>query len=563
MAQSMKITSVSTTPYEDQKPGTSGLRKPTKVFLTKANYTENFVQSILSVVKPNQDSVLVVGGDGRYYMKDAIQIIAKLSAANKVGKLVIGQSGILSTPAVSCVIRKLSATGGIILTASHNPGGPDADFGIKYNISNGGPAPSQVTDAIFNESISLKNYETCSDLNIDLETLGKQTFIVGDDKRTFTVDIISSVNDYVDLMKTIFDFDSIKRFIKTKDFKLRFDALHGVVGPYARRVLCDELGCPEDYLAHCVPKEDFGGSHPDPNLTYARDLVVEMEKGIYDFGAAFDGDGDRNMLIGKNGFYVSPCDSLAIIGANHDAIPYFRKHGMKGMARSMPTSGAIDYVAKEMNVGFYETPTGWKFFGNLMDDGKLSLCGEESFGTGSDHIREKDGLWAALAWLSILAHLNLTAEEVVKKHWEKYGRNCFTRYDYEQVDSSSANQMIEGLKQLVQDQSLIGTEHSSCGQTYTVSKMDDFEYTDPIDQSVAKNQGIRIIFSDGSRLIYRLSGTGSSGATIRMYVDSYIATGSENLAAPASEVLKPLVEIALKLSKIPQLTGREKPTVIT
>ena len=561
----MNIQQIKTTPYDDQKPGTSGLRKNTQVFLTKKYYTENFIQSIFMAMssKVRNGATLVVGGDGRYYMKQTINTIIKMAAGNGIGRLIIGQNGILSTPAVSCLIRKYSAAGGIILTASHNPGGPNADFGIKFNISNGGPAPSGVTEKIFEISKSLESFNACSDLKVDFDVLGKHEFTIGKDNKTFQVDIISSVQDYLEMLKNIFDFPAIKSYIKSKNLCVQFDALHGVMGPYAKQVVCEELGASQDSVVHFVPLEDFGGGHPDPNLTYAADLVNQMKEGRHDFGVAFDGDGDRNMIIGKNGFFVSPCDSLAVIAANNKSIPYFRRNKVSGFARSMPTSGALDHVAKDMNLGLFETPTGWKFFGNLMDAGKIQLCGEESFGTGSDHIREKDGMWAALAWLSILASKDQSVENVIVNHWKKYGRNCFTRYDYEQVDSSQAGKMMENLNNLIETKSEIGKTHTAAGKSYTVSLMDNYAYTDPVDGSQSTNQGVRIIFSDGSRLVFRLSGTGSSGATIRMYIDSYVADSAVDLQAPAAEVLKPLVEIALELSQIPQLTGRDKPTVIT
>ncbi|XP_078485856.1 phosphoglucomutase-1-like [Ciona intestinalis] len=559
----MSIVSVPTSAYSDQKPGTSGLRKNTQVYLTQKHYTENFIQSILLCIDENERKgcTLVVGGDGRYYMKDVVQIIIKMAAANGVAKLVVGQNGILSTPAVSCLIRKYSATGGIILTASHNPGGPNADFGIKYNTSNGGPAPSSVTDKIFTISKSLESFQTCPDIEVDISSIGCNAFKVGGSD--FVVDVVCSVKDYVEMMKEIFDFESIKSYVMSKNLKLRFDSLHGVMGPYANKIVCGELGADASSIVHSIPLEDFGGGHPDPNLTYAKDLMDKMKKGEHDFGVAFDGDGDRNMIIGKNGFFVSPCDSLAVIAANHEAIPYFRKHKVSGFARSMPTSAAVDHVAKDLGMEMFETPTGWKFFGNLMDAGKISLCGEESFGTGSDHIREKDGMWAALAWLSILSHRKMSAEEVIIDHWKKYGRNCFTRYDYEQVDSEAAGKMMKSLEQMTEDQSLVGSTQSGAGKTYTVQLMDNYRYTDPIDKSIAEKQGIRIIFSDGSRLVFRLSGTGSSGATIRMYVDSYVSSDDTTLEASAADVLCPLVEIALKISQIPELTGRTSPTVIT
>uniref|UniRef100_A0A671TBE6 Phosphoglucomutase-1-like n=1 Tax=Sinocyclocheilus anshuiensis TaxID=1608454 RepID=A0A671TBE6_9TELE len=439
----------------------------------------------------------------------------------EIGRLVIGQNGIMSTPAVSCVIRKIKAVGGIILTASHNPGGPNGDFGIKFNISSGGPAPEGITDKIFQISKSLQEYHICPELKVDLSTIGKQTFEVATFK-PFTVEIVDSVESYAEMLRDIFDFVALKELLSGPNhISVRLDAMHGVVGPYVKKIVCEELGSPANSAVNCVPSEDFGGHHPDPNLTYAADLVNTMKGGEYDFGAAFDGDGDRNMVLGKHGFFVNPSDSVAVIGANITSIPYFQKTGVKGLARSMPTSGALDNVAKALKMPLYETPTGWKFFGNLMDAGKLSLCGEESFGTGSDHIREKDGLWAVLAWLSILATRKQSVEDIMKDHWQKFGRNFFTRYDYEEVDSDAANKMIDHLQTTMSDKAFVGQKFSSGDKTYQVEKADNFEYTDPVDGSVSKGQGLRIIFSDGSRIIFRLSGTGSAGATIRLYIDSY------------------------------------------
>ncbi|XP_034737397.1 phosphoglucomutase-1-like isoform X3 [Etheostoma cragini] len=480
----------------------------------------------------------------------------------EIGHLVIGQNGIMSTPAVSCVIRKLKAVGGIILTASHNPGGPTGDFGIKYNISSGGPAPEGITNKIFEISKTLQEYHICPELKVDLSKIGKQTFEV-DTFKPFTVEIVDSVEAYAEMLRSIFDFAALKDLLSgANHINVRLDAMHGVVGPYVKKIVCEELGSPANSAVNCVPKEDFGGHHPDPNLTYAADLVNTMKGGEYDFGAAFDGDGDRNMVLGKNGFFVNPSDSVAVIAANITSIPYFQKTGVKGLARSMPTSGALDNVAKALQMQLYETPTGWKFFGNLMDAGKLSLCGEESFGTGSDHIREKDGLWAVLAWLSILATRKQSVEEIMKDHWQKFGRNFFTRYDYEEVDSDAANKMIKDLETAMFDPSFVGKKFSSGDKTYEVAVSDNFAYTDPVDGSVSKNQGLRIIFSDGSRIIFRLSGTGSAGATIRLYIDSY-EKDPQKIYQDPQVMLAPLVDIALKVSQLQEKTGRSGPTVIT
>lgn len=552
------VQKIATTPFAGQKPGTSGLRKPTKVFLEQ-HYTENFIQSILSVLGDQlQGSTLVVAGDGRYFVAETAKTIIRMCAANGVRKVLVAQNGIMSTPAASCVIRKYKADGGILLTASHNPGGIDADFGIKYNTFNGGPAPAKVTDDIYEASKTIDSYLICTDLNPDISTLGSTDFTVNE--KPFTVEVIDTVHDYMEYMKEIFDFDLLKQFLPTKGVIV--NALNGVMGPYVTRILCDELGMSSENARNCNPQPDFGGLHPDPNLTYAAELVTEMQKGVHDLGVAFDGDGDRNMIIGKNGFFVSPCDSLAVIADNIDSISYFKKTGVLGFARSMPTSCAVDQVAKKKGLSCYEVPTGWKFFGNLMDAGKLSLCGEESFGTGSDHIREKDGMWACLAWLSILAQRKQSVEEILKNHWNTYGRNFFTRYDYENCESAPAEQMISNLQQLVDNQNLVGKSYPGDNKEYVVATNDNFMYTDPIDHQVSKNQGIRIIFADGSRIIFRLSGTGSSGATIRMYVESY-ESNQEKYFMDAQVVLKPLVEIALEISKLRELTGRQKPDVIT
>uniref|UniRef100_A0A672Z3J5 EF-hand calcium-binding domain-containing protein 7 n=1 Tax=Sphaeramia orbicularis TaxID=375764 RepID=A0A672Z3J5_9TELE len=466
---------------------------------------------------------------GEKMTTEEVNTIFSLADVNKdgkldyaeIGNLVIGQNGIMSTPAVSCVIRKIKAVGGIILTASHNPGGPNGDFGIKYNIASGGPAPEGITNKIFEISKSLQEYHICPELKVDLSKIGKQTFEV-ESFKPFTVEIVDSVEAYAEMLRGIFDFAALKELLSgASHINVRLDAMHGVVGPYVKKIVCEELGSPANSAVNCVPQEDFGGHHPDPNLTYAADLVSTMKGGEYDFGAAFDGDGDRNMVLGKHGFFVNPSDSVAVIAANITSIPYFQKTGVKGLARSMPTSGALDNVAKALQMQLYETPTGWKFFGNLMDAGKLSLCGEESFGTGSDHIREKDGLWAVLAWLSILATRKQSVEDIMKDHWQKFGRNFFTRYDYEEVDSDAANKMIKDLETTMFDPSFKGKKFSSGDKTYEVAIADNFAYTDPVDGSVSKNQGLRIIFSDGSRIIFRLSGTGSAGATIRLYIDSY------------------------------------------
>ena len=417
-------------PHPGQKPGTSGLRKAVKVF-QQPNYTENFVQSSLwALEKKLEGSTLVVGGDGRFFMDSCTAIIIKMSAANKVSKLIVGKGGFLSTPAVSHLIRKRAATGGFILTASHNPGGPDADFGLKFNCDNGGPAPDSFTNRIFENTKTINKYFICPDLECDFNTLGIYEYVV--EGRAFTVEVVDPTQDYVQLMKEIFDFAQIKEMIRAKNFKLLINSLHGATGPYVERIFLEELGCDPSSCIKTNVLPDFGGGHPDPNLTYAADLVEEMAKGVHGFGAAFDGDGDRNMILGQNAFFVTPCDSLAVLANNLDCIPWFKaKAGKGGVARSMPTSGAVDRVAAKRGLECFDTPTGWKYFGNLLDAERIVLCGEESFGTGSDHVREKDGVWAALAWLQILAARDLTVQQLLTQHWAEFGRNFFTRYDYE------------------------------------------------------------------------------------------------------------------------------------
>ncbi|KAG6655112.1 phosphoglucomutase, cytoplasmic [Carya illinoinensis] len=579
-----KVARVETTPIDGQKPGTSGLRKKVKVFV-QPNYLENFVQSTFNALTPEKvrGATLVVSGDGRYYSKDAIQIIIKMAAANGVRRIWVGQNGLLSTPAVSAVIRERvgidgsRASGGFILTASHNPGGPHEDFGIKYNMENGGPAPEGITDKIYENTKAIKEYFNAENLpDVDISTVGVTSFQGPEGQ--FDVEVFDSANDYLKLMKSIFDFDSIRKLLSSSKFTFCYDALHGVAGAYAKRIFVEELGAQESSLLNCMPKEDFGGGHPDPNLTYAKELVARMGLGKSnpqdeppEFGAAADGDADRNMILGKR-FFVTPSDSVAIIAANAvDAIPYFSA-GLKGVARSMPTSAALDVVAKHLNLKFFEVPTGWKFFGNLMDAGLCSVCGEESFGTGSDHIREKDGIWAVLAWLSILAHKNkenlggeklVTVEDIVRQHWATYGRHYYTRYDYENVDAGAAKELMACLVKL--QSSLSEVNEIVKGTHSDVSKVvhaDEFEYKDPVDGSISKHQGIRYLFEDGSRLVFRLSGTGSEGATIRLYIEQYEKDPAK-INRDSQEALAPLVEVALKLSKLQEFTGRTAPTVIT
>lgn len=557
------LATVATTPYEGQKPGTSGLRKKVKVF-TQKNYTENFVQCILDANGAAlTGSTLVVGGDGRFFCREACELIVRICAANGVSRILAGQNGILSTPAVSSLIRRHKALGGIVLTASHNPGGPENDFGIKFNCENGGPAPDAFTNKIYALSGEIKEYEIAEGLAIDVSKVGVNNYEVAG--KPFVVEVIDSVTDYVLLMKEIFDFDKLKDFVSGKSrggqpLKMRIDAMNGVTGSYVQEIFVNCLGASKDGVVHTTPLPDFGGLHPDPNLTYAKDLVDAVRSGDYDIGAAFDGDGDRNMIIGRNAFFVTPSDSLAVIAHYLECIPYFKKNGVTGLARSMPTASAVDLVAKALNKELFEVPTGWKYFGNLMDAGRLCLCGEESFGTGSDHIREKDGIWAVLAWFSVMQHTGKSVEDICVEHWKRYGRNYFTRYDYEECDLAPCNEMMDTLEKTITDAAFVGKDFSAGGKTYKVKLGDNFSYNDPIDKSVSTKQGLRIVFTDGSRVVMRLSGTGSSGATVRLYIDSY---ERENVLGQAADMLKPLIDIALQISKLPQYTGRNAPTVIT
>ncbi|KAH7106182.1 hypothetical protein BKA62DRAFT_689108 [Auriculariales sp. MPI-PUGE-AT-0066] len=554
---SQSVQTVATKPFDGQKPGTSGLRKRVKIF-KQEHYTENFVQAIFDAIQP-AGFTLVVGGDGRYFSEPAVQKIIAIAAGNGVKRLIIGQNGIFSTPAASNIIRKYKADGGILLTASHNPGGPDNDFGIKYNISNGGPAPENVTDKIYQKTKSISEYKLVTGKPVDLAKLGTFKY------DQVQIDIIDSVKDYAEMLEGIFDFPLIKSFLHGNNAqKVLFDGLSGVTGPYAKVIFIDVLGLPPSSVQNGEALPDFGGGHPDPNLTYAHSLVEVVERDKIPFGAASDGDGDRNMIYGA-GAFVTPSDSVAVIADWAHTIPYF-KSGLKGLARSMPTSGAIDYVAKAKGIEFFEVPTGWKFFGNLMDAGRLSICGEESFGTGSDHIREKDGVWAVIAWLNILAAANkdkpTTIKDILLDHYQKYGRSFFSRYDYEEVGSDEANKMVATLDAAIKDGSLVGTKHPSSTGEFEVSEAFVFDYTDPIDGSVSKNQGQVIRFSDGSRIVFRLSGTGSQGATVRLYVERYTKDASQ-FEKETAEGLKGLIEVALSISKLKEFLGREKPTVIT
>ena len=544
----MNVQTVVTQPFSDQKPGTSGLRKKVPIF-KQPNYLENFIQSIFDSLEGFSGQTFILGGDGRYYNRQAIQIILKMAAANGVGRMLVGQGGILSTPAASCIIRKNQAFGGIVLSASHNPGGPEEDFGVKYNISNGGPAPEKVTSAIYERSKVIDSYKIIEARNINLDQLGSQK--IGE----MRVEVIDSVADYAELMKSLFDFSKISELLRSGKFKMCIDSLHAVTGPYAKNIFEQLLGAPAGTVQNGMPLEDFGGGHPDPNLVYAHDLVeIMFGDNAPDFGAASDGDGDRNMILGKN-FFVTPSDSLAILAANAKLVPGYSS-GLAGIARSMPTSAAADRVAEKMGLDCYETPTGWKFFGNLLDAEKATLCGEESFGTGSNHVREKDGLWAVLFWLNILAARQESVEHIVKEHWKTYGRNYYSRHDYEGIESDKANTLMENLHSLLP--SLPGKQY---GQ-YEVGYADDFSYTDPIDGSISRKQGIRIGFSNGSRIVFRLSGTGTQGATLRLYVESYEPDANKQ-DQDTQVVLSPLISLADEIAQIKNITGREKPTVIT
>lgn len=549
----MPIETIATTPYNDQKPGTSGLRKKVKHF-QQSHYLENFVQAVFSTIEPlyegnPEDKTLVLGGDGRYFNQDAIQIILKMAAANGFSKVLVGQNGILSTPAASVVIRKYGTFGGIILSASHNPGGPDEDFGIKYNTANGGPAPEKITEEIYSASKSIQSYQIAdTQESIDLSTLGTQNL------ENMQIEIIDSVSDYAELMADIFDFAAIKALFQD-NFSLCFDAMHAVTGPYAKEILENQLGAAAGSVINAIPLEDFGGGHPDPNLTYAKSLADTMfSDDAPDFGAASDGDGDRNMILGRQ-FFVNPSDSLALIAANAELIPSYQNK-IFGIARSMPTSQAADQVAKKKNIPLFETPTGWKFFGNLMDADKVTLCGEESFGTGSNHVREKDGLWAVLFWLNILASKRQSVSEIVHAHWQEYGRNYYSRHDYEGIASDSAHQLMDELR------NQLGELHDRSFGSYQVQYADDFAYTDPVDQSQSLKQGIRIGFKDGSRIVFRLSGTGTSGATLRIYFEGY-TDDPQQQQLDSQEALAEIISIAAEISRLTELTGRTQPTVIT
>ncbi|PVH27958.1 alpha-D-glucose phosphate-specific phosphoglucomutase [Pararhodobacter oceanensis] len=541
----MQVTRVATQPIEGQKPGTSGLRKKTRVFM-QAGYLENFVQSIWSGIGGVDGRVLVVGGDGRYFNDAAIQVILRMAAASGAAKVIVGQDGLLSTPAASNLIRKRGADGGVILSASHNPGGPDEDFGIKYNTPNGGPAPEAVTDAIYAATQSIDHYLTLETPDIDLSTLGETR--VG----AMVVEVVDPVADYAALMEELFDFNAL-RALFVSGYKVHFDAMHAITGPYAVEILENRLGAAKGSVKNAVPLPDFGGGHPDPNPVWAKELMAAMYGAdAPDFGAASDGDGDRNMIVGKS-CYVTPSDSLAVLAANAHLAPGYAT-GLKGVARSMPTSCAVDRVAEARGMACYATPTGWKFFGNLLDAGLATLCGEESAGTGSDHVREKDGLWAVLMWLNILAVKRMSVGEVMAEHWAEFGRTYYSRHDYEAIDSQAANGLMDDLRAALPD--LIGREVAGL----VVQSAEDFSYTDPVDGSTAARQGIQISFEGGARVVLRLSGTGTEGATLRVYLERFDA---RDFGQDPQAALAPVAAAIEALAGIKARSGRDAPDVIT
>lgn len=543
----MQRMTISTSPIEGQKPGTSGLRKKTRVFM-QPHYLENFVQAIWQGIGGVEGKTLVLGGDGRYFNDRAAQVILRMAAASGAKKIIVGQGAILSTPAASNLIRKRGTDGGIIMSASHNPGGIDEDFGIKFNMPNGGPAPAEVTDRIFAATGTLTSYDIIETTDIDLDAIGV-TDLAG-----MEVEVVDPVADYVQLMERLFDFDKL-RGLFAGGFTMRFDAMHAVTGPYATAIFEGALGATPGSVVNAVPSPDFGGGHPDPNPIWAKDLMdLMMGPDAPDFGAASDGDGDRNMIVGR-GAYVTPSDSLAVLAANAHLAPAYAG-GLKGVARSMPTSRALDRVAEAMGLSCYETPTGWKFFGNLLDDGRITICGEESAGTGSDHVREKDGVWAVLLWLSVLANCGKSVAGILTDHWAEYGRNYYSRHDYEAVDSDAANGLMDALRAQLSD--LPGKSISGL----TVASADEFAYDDPVDGSRAEGQGIRIGFEDGGRVVYRLSGTGTEGATLRVYLES-VETDPARQSLDPQEALARVIAAADQIAGIEERTGRSEPDVRT
>ncbi|MFZ7089805.1 alpha-D-glucose phosphate-specific phosphoglucomutase [Primorskyibacter sp. 2E233] len=541
----MSIQTVATQPIAGQKPGTSGLRKTTPEF-QKHHFLENFIQSIWNGIGGVQGKTLVLGGDGRHFNTEASQVVLRMAAASGAAKVIVGQNALLSTPAASNLIRKRKADGGIILSASHNPGGPEGDFGVKYNTANGGPAPENVTAKIYAATQQISEYLIYETQDIDLSAIGESTL------GGMTIEVVDPVADYAELMEQIFDFEALKAMF-AGGFRLRFDAMHAVTGPYAKAILEDRLGAAPGSVINGVPSTDFGKGHPDPNPIWAKPLVDEMMgPDAPDFGAASDGDGDRNMIVGR-GIYVTPSDSLAALAANATLVPGYAG-GLKGVARSMPTSKAVDRVAESLGIECFETPTGWKFFGNLLDAGRATLCGEESAGTGSDHVREKDGLWAVLFWLNILAKRQISVADLMADHWKTYGRNYYSRHDYEGVDAEAANALMDNLRARLAD--LPGT--SVAGLTVTAA--DDFAYDDPIDGSRSAKQGIRISFDGGARVVLRLSGTGTVGATLRVYLET---VETEALDMDAQAALSKVIAAAEELAQIKARTGRNEPDVIT
>jgi phosphoglucomutase len=543
----MTILTRATTPFPGQRPGTSGLRKKAAVF-AQPGYLENFVQSLFDGLEGCAGQTLVLGGDGRYLNRGAVQTILRMAAAHGFGRVLVGRGGILSTPAASAVIRRHGGYGGIVLSASHNPGGADGDFGIKYNVGNGGPAPERITEGIYARTQSIAQYRISDAPPVDIDRLGECRL------EAMGVGVIDPVADYAALMQACFDFDAIRKLF-AGGFRMRCDTMNAVGGPYAKAILEGMLGAPAGTVVNAEPLEDFGGLHPDPNPVNAEDLIAHMASpGAPDLGAATDGDADRNMIVGRN-FPVSPSDSLAVLAAHATVVPHFRK-GIAGIARSMPTSAAADRVARSLGVPCYETPTGWKFFGTLLDAGRVSLCGEESYGTGSDHVREKDGLWAILFWLNVIAATGLSVEQLVRAHWRRFGRNVYSRHDYEGVDAAAADRLMAELRGRLPG--LAGTAVDG----KRIALADDFAYTDPVDGSRAEKQGVRILFEDGARIVLRLSGTGTEGATLRLYLESLEPDAARH-DIPAQEALAPLIAIAGRLARIEVHTGRDRPSVVT